>query len=159
MTDVADRLQESGVTGPPYMGADQTGPEGRIRIVDSGVVGQEVAEPEHEALSGPLGDWWEELARQDIAKTVPKAQAYGSKGEDLISVGRQLAELAEKPPPEGVDPEQYYAELGVYFYIIGKLSRAAEAFRIGKIPSDDTVFDIRIYSIIWQRIRDTGHWG
>ena len=118
-------------------------------------------EPDHDDRRAhlPLEDWWRHVSESDIEKTVPKALAYGSNGEDLISIGRTMAEVSGLGAPDDVPDDQFYAELGVFFYLTGKMARAAEAFRTGNLPSADTLFDIRIYSVIWQRVRSSGHWG
>lgn len=118
-------------------------------------------EPDHtdQRAHHPLEDWWRHMSEEDIGKTVPKALAYGSSGEDLVAIGRTMAETSGMMAPDGVSDDQFHAELGTFFYLTGKMARAAEAFRTGNLPSADTLFDIRIYSVIWQRVRSTGHWG
>lgn len=106
-----------------------------------------------------LDNWWEHTARYDQAKTVPKTQAYGSQGEDLVAIGAAIASMGGMRRPGGSSDEAWHAELGTYFYVMGKIARAGEAYRNGKLPSYDTLFDITVYSMIWRRIRETGRWG
>lgn len=106
----------------------------------------------------PLDEYWKELTNLDISKTAPKAMAYGSKGEDLIAIGRAMCDLGIPVAP-GVSPEQFHTYLGTYFYLVGKLARMSGALKRGLLPSPDTTFDTRIYSVILQRTQDTGHWG
>lgn len=118
------------------------------------------SEPNHHALVAPsLDDWWQLTCERDLEKTLPKAIAYGSKGEDMVAIGRQIAMIGDMTPPAGVTEEQYYAELGCHFYLVGKLARAGEAFKNGLLPSADTLFDTTCYSMMHRRIRDVGHWG
>lgn len=100
-----------------------------------------------------LRQWWFERAADEIERTVPKAIEYGS--DDLIEIGRQMAEamdFAVMPSNAGL------AELGVYFYMVGKMARWTSAIRRGDQVSDDTLFDIGVYVRMAQRIRHTGGW-
>jgi len=118
------------------------------------------SEPTHASLGHlPLQEWYEQTSAADLQKTVPKALAYGSKGEDLIAIGRDMAEIGGMKTPEGVSDDQWWAELGCHFYLRGKLARASEAFRNGRLPSADTYFDESIYAMIARRVRESGHWG
>lgn len=110
----------------------------------------------------PVDVWWTELTESDVGRTTPKMLEYSGddqKGVDMVAIGREMADMGNLKCPEGVDEAQWLAEIGIHFYIRGKLARSMAAFRSGKMPSDDTVFDIRIYSVMWQRCRDVGFWG
>lgn len=98
-----------------------------------------------------LTDWWLELATDEAARTVPKAVEYSA--TDLADIGHVLARTAGRT----VSDEEA-AELGVFFYLQGKLSRWAGAVAQGKRPSDDTIFDIGVYCRMAQRIRQFGNW-
>ena len=50
------------------------------------------------------------------------------------------------------------AELGVFFYLIGKVARWQSAIERGERPSDDTLFDVGVYVRMAQRIRSHGGW-
>lgn len=97
-------------------------------------------------------DWWLEVARQEAEKVVPKAIEYGS--TDLIEIGRTLGQVMHR---EGLG-EAEQAELGVYFYIVGKIARWTDAVREGRAVSDDTLHDIGVYVRMAQRIRFSGGW-
>lgn len=98
-----------------------------------------------------LTRWWMAHAKEEVDRTVPKAIEYSS--TDLADIGHQLARTAGRE----VDSEEA-AELGIFFYLQGKLSRWAGAIAQGKRPSDDTIFDIGVYCRMAQRIRDVGGW-
>lgn len=98
-----------------------------------------------------LADWWMTQAEAEIEATVDKAIEYSS--TDLVDIGRTLARTAGR---EVSDEEA--AELGIFFYLQGKLSRWAGAIAAGKRPSDDTILDIGIYCRMAQRVRDVGGW-
>lgn len=105
-------------------------------------------------IEGPadhLARWWREKAETEIEQTVDKAVEYGS--TDLIDIGRSIARVANL---EVEDDEA--AEIGIFFYLEGKLSRWRAAIERGDRPSDDTLLDIGIYSRMAQRIRSHGGW-
>lgn len=98
-----------------------------------------------------LEQWWWDQATREISATVPKAEEYGS--TDLVEIGRTMATNMGR---EVTDEEA--AEIGVYFYLIGKMARWTDSIRRGTRPSDDTLFDIGVYVRMTQRIRDSGGW-
>lgn len=104
------------------------------------------ASPEHQ-----LREWWTQTAEDEIALTVPKAVEYGA--TDLIDIGLMLARTMRRNVTE-----EEAAELGVFFYLIGKIARWQSAIERGERPSDDTLLDIGVYVRMAQRIRDAGGW-
>lgn len=98
-----------------------------------------------------LRDWWLDQAHREIAATVPKAEEYGS--TDLVEIGRNLATLMGR---EVTDEEA--AEIGIYFYLVGKMARWTDAVKRGDRPSDDTLFDIGVYVRMAERVRFAGGW-
>lgn len=97
-----------------------------------------------------VADWWSDTAAGDLDAFLPKLQEYGS--NDLIDCGRALALVAGW---NGLDDGQC-AEIGVFFYLYGKMSRWAEALANRRRPSDDTLHDVTVYSMMARRIRETG---
>jgi hypothetical protein len=102
-----------------------------------------------------LENWWLEKAHNEIAPLLPKIIEYGGNGRavDLINIGRDLAHISKQ---QVTDAEA--AELGIYFYVVGKLGRWSAAIANGKPVSDDTLHDIAIYIKMVQRIREKGGW-
>lgn len=98
-----------------------------------------------------LAEWWRDQAEAEIAPTVDKAVEYGS--TDLIDIGMMLGRTMGRDIEE-----EEAAELGVFFYLIGKIARWQSAIQRGERPSDDTLFDIGVYVRMAQRIRKTGGW-
>lgn len=98
-----------------------------------------------------LATWWRKMAEAEIDRTIPKAIEYGS--DDLIVIGEHLARATGRDLT-AVEA----AELGIYFYIVGKLGRWTAAIREGRLVSDDTIFDLAVYTRMVQRIRETGAW-
>lgn len=101
---------------------------------------------------GELGQWWLAMAGEEIERTVPKVIEYGS--TDLAEIGRQMLAAGLH---EG-NHETPTEELGVYFYMVGKMARWTDAIRTGRRVSDDTLFDLGIYVRMVQRIRSAGGW-
>ncbi len=101
---------------------------------------------------GELEAWWLAMANEEIERTVPKAIEYGA--TDLDEIGRQIRLVGGL----GSCPDTSDDELGVYFYMVGKMARWTDAIRTGRRVSDDTLFDIGIYVRMVQRIRHSGSW-
>jgi hypothetical protein len=110
--------------------------------------------PECEGTATPeqeLTEWWVRLAETEVERTVPKAIEYSA--TDLTDIGHDLARTAGRE----VDDEEA-AELGVFFYLRGKMARWVGAVIAGQRVSDDTLFDIGVYVRMAQRIREKGSW-
>jgi hypothetical protein len=98
-----------------------------------------------------LRGFWFDMAEKEATAIVPKALEYSA--TDLADIGHVLARTAGRT----VSDEEA-AELGVFFYLQGKLSRWAGAVAQGQRPSDDTIYDIGVYCRMAQRIRQAGSW-
>lgn len=109
--------------------------------------------PPHDTPDGEqeLIDWWMDTASSEVELTVPKAIEYGS--TDLIDIGLMLGRTMKR-----AISEEEAAELGVFFYLIGKIARWQSAIQRGERPSDDTLLDIGVYVRMAQRIRHSGGW-
>lgn len=83
--------------------------------------------------------WWHDTAKAEVNGMLPKLREYGS--DDLRAIGQQIAALADTD----VDDTAAY-ELGVLFYLIGKVQRAVSAAHAGRPASDDTWHDIVVYA-------------
>lgn len=102
-------------------------------------------------LADRLADWWRTKAESEIEQTVAKAIEYGA--TDLIDIGRDLARVAGRQLDD-----QEAAEWGIFFYLLGKVSRWRSAIERGDRPSDDTLLDIGVYVRMAQRVRESGGW-
>lgn len=96
-------------------------------------------------------DWWMDLAKEEVDRCVAKAVEYGS--TDLADIGHMLARTQGRT----VTNEEA-AEMGCYFYLVGKLGRWTAAMSRGDRVSDDTLHDIGVYVRMTQRIRAVGGW-
>lgn len=113
--------------------------------------------------SGPvrneLADWWRGVTEDDIAAMLPKAREYSA--YDLILLGKATADMVgafdPEPYEEGV-PDGVYAEIGCWWYLMGKVARAIGAIKEGRLPSEDTAADARIYATMISRIKAVGGW-
>jgi len=106
-----------------------------------------------------LGEWWEQLAHSEVGPLISKMLEYGGDGRalDLIEIGRAL-DIATHGYREVQLDDATLSELGIYFYIVGKLARWTAAVSEDRPVSDDTLHDIGIYVRMVQRIRATGGW-
>jgi hypothetical protein len=107
-----------------------------------------------------VAKWWEDKADDEIERTLPKVAEYGA--TDLLEIGRHLTEAGIRVPPRnkptGPWPDPELIELGIYFYIVGKMARWSDAVAHAERVSDDTLFDIGVYIRMVQRVRETGGW-
>jgi hypothetical protein len=105
-----------------------------------------------------LAKWWEKKADEEIERTLPKVAAYGA--TDLEEIGRKLQAAGVKIPrgEPGSPRTPQLIEAGIYFYIVGKMARWADAVARGDTVSDDTLFDIGVYVRMVQRVRQVGGW-
>ena len=97
-----------------------------------------------------LRKWWLEQTSKEVEAVVPKAIEYGS--ADLDIIGYALGKMVDKNAATTND------ELGIAFYVLGKVARLIGAYTDGRTPSDDTWFDIAIYTKMAQRARAVGEW-
>lgn len=103
-----------------------------------------------------LATWWMSRAASEVDPMVKKAAEYGGGGRagDLIEIGRAMT-------ASGVasgDSDEELTELSIYFYLVGKFARWQAAIKEGRRVSDDTIYDIGIYTRMAQRNRDMGSW-
>jgi hypothetical protein len=115
----------------------------------------------HQDMLNQLNDisgWWVKTAMADVEKTAPKAIEYGSVDFDIM--GQFMVALVNDKL-EGASAEEKMKigrEMAVTFYLLGKLGRMVGAYATGILPSDDTLYDTSIYSMMLRRIRETGTW-
>lgn len=99
-----------------------------------------------------LANWWRNTAETEIEMVVPKAIEYSA--QDLADIGRTLASMAN----HDITDDEEATELGIAFYILGKIARWTGAIKEGRRVSDDTLLDIVIYAKMAQRNRQSGGW-
>lgn len=104
-------------------------------------------------MENALRDWWTDRAHAEVALVAPKAVEYSA--VDLIEYGRTLALIMGRN--EGMTDEEA-TEIGIWGYMVGKVARWTGAIKEGRRVSDDTIFDIGIYTKMAQRNRDVGGW-
>jgi hypothetical protein len=105
-----------------------------------------------------IAEWWLKTAQADAERTVPKAVEYGAADFDVM--GQSMVALI-RDKFIGADENELMRigrEMACMFYIQGKLGRALGAYQQGMRPSNDTLFDISVYAMMWRRIRETGSW-
>ncbi|CAB4177881.1 hypothetical protein UFOVP1462_7 [uncultured Caudovirales phage] len=98
-----------------------------------------------------LANWWLEETKSELKSVIPKAVEYGS--SDLKVIGFALEQMSGKPAQVTHD------ELGIAFYVLGKVARLIGGYADGRAPSDDTWHDIAIYTKMAQYARENGGWG
>jgi hypothetical protein len=103
-------------------------------------------------VADDLRTWWVDDSARTIDNSLPKIIEYGA--GDLVEIGKRLAEISHRPNITDTDA----TELGIYFYLVGKLARWHQAVVEGRRVSDDTLFDIEFYTKMARRNRDAGEW-
>lgn len=109
-------------------------------------------EPGQDRLRTALTDWWETRSKAEMDACIPKAVEYGS--TDLAVIGRAQGRLMGR---HNLNNEEA-TELGIFFYLIGKIARWEDALTHGRRVSDDTLHDIAVYTKMEQRNRAVGGW-
>lgn len=99
-----------------------------------------------------LRGWWLEQARDEAEEAIIKADEYGA--GDLLDLGRTMARIVGQPGLTDAEA----MELGVFFYLRGKIARWSSAIEEQHPVSDDTIKDILVYARMAQRIRYLGGW-
>lgn len=106
-----------------------------------------------------LKDWWRTIAEGDLQKVMPKVQEYTSADLQVMGAVMEQWGLTRTPDVEAVVASDYGGmEAACAWYILGKVARCVAAYREGRLPSEDTLEDITIYSLMMRRIRETGRW-
>ena len=109
-----------------------------------------------------LETWWGDLAHDEVHRIIDKAQEYGGmhRAQDLLEIGRHLVTAGVRVPGDHLEApsDAQLAELGCYYYLVGKMARWTAAVQEGRLVSDDTLHDIGVYSRMVQRIRHSGGW-
>lgn len=129
----------------------------RAMIDGNGADGQRLAE-RAQALADQIVEWWERVSRTDAAAAAAKSTEYGGAGAalDLVWLGEQLADM--QPSVDGSAGPQEAIELGIFFYLLGKMARWKAAILEGRAVSDDTIKDIHTYAMMARYNREHGSW-
>lgn len=107
-------------------------------------------------LTTELSSWWAMQASDEIDMVVAKAVEYGGDGAaiDLIQIGQDIAAVVGRAPVT----DEEATELGIYFYLRGKMARWTAALVEGRRVSSDTILDMGVYTRMAQRNRQVGGW-
>jgi hypothetical protein len=109
---------------------------------------------EIDRITKALTDWWIGQAEDEIRMVAPKAAEYGS--NDLAVIGKTMARIAGWDTAGMTEEEAN--EVGIFFYVTGKIARWEDALRSRRRTSDDTLYDAGIYLKMAQRNRAVGGW-
>lgn len=97
--------------------------------------------------------WAMSEVNADLNSVKRQITEYGS--IDLEIMGRGLQEMSGIPVTMDAAVGQ---EMAVIFYILGKVSRGISAIAAGQMPSEDSLRDITVYSLMLRHVRQFGHW-
>lgn len=121
-------------------------------------------QPEHagdlsKVLMTPEPDWvywWRHQTEIEIEMLRPKIITYGGSGAsalDLVWIGQQMAATMGRQ----VDDTEA-TEIGIVWYLLGKIARMMAAIRSGQRVSEDSALDSAVYSRMFLRTRQSGGW-
>jgi hypothetical protein len=99
-----------------------------------------------------LTNWWTNKGCQDAELVVEKYQEYGNTA--LLEVGRQLADVMGRATATDAEAQ----ELGIWFFMVGKMARWKTAILKGEQASKDTFDDLAIYATMARRVYEKGGW-
>lgn len=95
-----------------------------------------------------LRTWWNEQSNALFNTYLRKAREYGSM--DLDIMGGAMRDIGAAVGPLGG------AQAAIMFYSLGKVARAISAIQSGRHPSDDTLQDLIIYTMMAMLINKHG---
>lgn len=98
-----------------------------------------------------LMNWWVELGHKDAQLVTQKYQEYGNTA--LLEVGQQLADVMGREVNKAEAQE-----LGIWFFMVGKMARWKTALLRGVSPSKDTLDDLAVYATMARRVHEKGGW-
>jgi len=101
-----------------------------------------------------LLEWASATVASDLDSVRRQITEYGS--IDLEMMGMGLLEASSIPVSE--HDVQRGMEMALIFYLQGKVARCISAMSAGKMPSDDTLRDLRVYALMLGHVRAFGHW-
>lgn len=99
-----------------------------------------------------IESWWITTSRADREAFLPKLAEYGATDLDEIGANLDAFRGEHRLPHDGE-----HGELGCMFYLFGKVARAMAAYQRGELPSDDTLHDITVYSMMARAYRERGN--
>ena len=113
-----------------------------------------VSEPEDQELFTLMNElrlWWTGKGRKDAELVVSKYKEYGNTA--LVEVGQQLASITGREVSKAEAQE-----LGIWFFMIGKMARWKTAILKGERVSEDTLDDLAVYAFMARRVHEAGGW-
>lgn len=108
------------------------------------------------ALVVNLEKWWQETAQADFEGLLSKISEYGAADLDVIGEALIATTPFKDTPPDR--RRKIGHELALSFYALGKIGRLFGAYAQGRLPSDDTIHDLTVYSMMLRRVRAEGGW-
>jgi hypothetical protein len=88
-----------------------------------------------------LHDWWLDHSTNEIDGMIEKLMEYGT--GDLYEIGRTMLGFFD---PVRMEDHALCYEIGVMFYVVGKINRVISAAHKSEQASDDTWHDLAVYS-------------
>lgn len=112
-------------------------------------------QPTNSAAPHPLHEleqWWRATGENDLQMLIPKAATYSA--HDIRLTGHVIADMVLS---EQVS-DAFASELACAVYLMSKVTRLLGAYKEGRLPTEDSITDARVYATMIARIRATGAW-
>lgn len=113
---------------------------------------------EIEARVTEITAWWYDHAANVIDRSVPKAAEYGAADLDLMGKTMETVYATQLKGTDRDFQEQFGRYAACAFYLQGKIARIFGALERGVLPNPDSEFDIEVYAVMLDRIREFGRW-
>jgi hypothetical protein len=103
--------------------------------------------------------WAREQVEEDFNSVQRQITEYGAIDLEMMGMGLlEQSRVGKSPDTACGDPMQAGIEMALVFYLQGKIARCVSAISAGKMPSDDTLKDLRVYAFMLGHVRHFGHW-
>jgi hypothetical protein len=98
-----------------------------------------------------LMEWWKEQTEAELTMLLPKVSSYGA--VDLEIIGHAMAGIA------GLELTVSQTEqMGIAFYLLGKVTRILSSLQAGQQPNPDSWTDAAVYARMGLRANENGSW-
>lgn len=105
-------------------------------------------------------EWWMAKSEADFERAIRGLSEYGS--SDLDAMGDVLVRMGMAGNGErgwNVVSTRIGSVGAIGFYVLGKVTRWLGATKAGELPSNDTLLDVTVYSMMARFVVEHGAWS
>jgi hypothetical protein len=100
--------------------------------------------------------WWMAKAEAEWEAIEPKVWEYSA--VDLQIMGEAAMGRVRAVDRDEYRRAGYGQQSAIAFYALGKVARITGALEEGRLPSEDSWFDLSVYAKMAQRVGEVGGW-